>query len=161
VLSTGAIQSAPGSWRKGCTRRSGFPIKEQQMPSNFMLSLIVGAAVSVGGSSLARAESTSSNEPGSQTADAQATQPKETKKTKKAKKHPNKTELDKLERGNPHSVIYKSRKKSAPNPSDAQIQAGESGGPHSVDNANRKASDHNTTNAEINAGEKGNPDAVK
>lgn len=99
------------------------------MPSNFMLSLIAALAVSVAESSLARAETTPSTEPGSQTADSQATKPK---KTKKVKKHPNKTELDKLERGNPHSVIYKSRKKSAPNPTNEQIQAGEKGNPDAV-----------------------------
>ena len=99
------------------------------MSSKLMLSLIAALAVSVAESSLARGETTSTNEPGSQTADSQATKPK---KTKKVKKHPNKTELDKLERGNPHSVIYKSRKKSAPNPTNEQINAAEKGNPDAV-----------------------------
>jgi hypothetical protein len=125
------------------------------MPSNVILSLTAAVAVSIAGSSDARAEPTSSSEPATQTADSQVTQPK---KTKKVKKHPNRTQLEKAERGNPHSVIYKSRKKSAPNPTNEQLQAGASGSPASVDYANRKASSHNPTNAEISAGEKGNPD---
>jgi len=46
----------------------------------------------------------------------------------------------KLERGNPHSVYYKSRKKHAPNPTNAQIDAAETGVPASVDHPNRNVS---------------------
>src|SRR6266478_7190808 len=66
----------------------------------------------------------------------------------------------KLERGNPHSVYYKSRKKHAPNPTNAQIDATETGNPASVVYDDRKISPHNPTNAEINAAETGNPASV-
>lgn len=118
-----------------------------------VISLIAGLAVLLAGASLARA----ADEPAAQTGDEQA----KPEKPKKVKKHPNKTQLEKAERGNPHSVIYKSRKKSAPNPTDAEIQAGESGDPSSVDQANRKRSEKNPTDAEINAGEKGNPHSTE
>src|SRR6266851_1919402 len=139
---------------------SGHPTKttpkESTVSSKLIFPLIAGFAICVAGSATARAESTSSDEAASQATDSQTTPPKK-KKSEKEKKHPNKTELDKAERGNPNSVIYKSRKKSAPNPTNAQIQAGETENPASVDYANRKASPHNPTNAEINAAEKGNP----
>jgi len=93
--------------------------------SNLILSFIVALALSVAGSSLARAESNSSNEAGAQTTDSQTTKPKKTKKTKK---HPNKTELDKAERGNPHSVIYKSGRR-APQPVERADPSGRDGSP--------------------------------
>jgi hypothetical protein len=123
-----------------------------------ILSIVAAFAVSAAGSSLARADDDTASKP----ADAQAgSQTEKPKKAKKTKKHPNKTELDKLERGNPHSTIYKSRKKSAPNPTAEQIQAGESGNPHSVGSGDRKTGTQNPTNEQIQAGEKGNPDAVQ
>jgi len=79
--------------------------------SKLILPLIAGFALCVAGSVAARAESTSSNETAAQTTDSQ-TKPSK----KKVKKHPNKTELDKLERGNPHSVYYKSRRRALPTP---------------------------------------------
>jgi len=97
--------------------------------SKLMLPLIAGFTLCVAGSVPARAESTPSAEAAPPATDSQT---KPEKKKKKVKKHPNKTELDKLERGNPHSVIYKSRKKSAPNPTNEQIQAGEKGNPDAV-----------------------------
>src|SRR3954468_12694359 len=99
------------------------------MRSNAILSLIAALAVCVAGSSLARAESAPSNETGSQAAGSEAAQPTQPKKSKKVKKHTNKTQHDKLERGNPHSVIYKGRKKSAPSPTNDQINEGEKGNP--------------------------------
>ena len=102
------------------------------MSSKLILPLIAGFALCVAGSVTARAESTSSDEAASQATDSQTTTPKK-KKSAKEKKHPNKTELDKAERGNPHSTDFQ----------------------------NRDVSQHKTTNAEINAAEKGNPDAVQ
>jgi len=129
-----------------------------------ILSLIAALALSVAGSTVARAQSTPSDEAGSQSAGSQTndSQTKDsTKKTKKKpKKHPGMTKLDKLERGNPNSVYYKSRKKHAPNPTNAQIDATETGNPASVDYDDRKISPHNPTNAEINAAETGNPASV-
>jgi hypothetical protein len=133
-------------------RASSAP-KEQPVAFHRILSLITALAVS----SVARAESTPSSDTAAQPADAQATPTK----PKKVKKHPNKTQLDKAERGNPHSVIYKSRKKKTPNPTNEQLQASESENPASVDFANRKAATHSPTNAEIRDGEKGNPETVQ
>src|SRR6266404_2903208 len=144
---------------------SGHPTKttpkESTVSSKLILPLIASFALCVAGSATARAESTSSDEAASQATDSQTTPPKKKKKSAKEKKHPNKTELDKAERGNPHSTIYKSRKKSTPNPTNAQIEAGETGNPHSTDFQNRDVNQHNPTNAEINAAEKGSPDAVQ
>ena len=127
------------------------------MSSNTILPLVAVFTLSVGASvALAQSDTSAADQAAPAKTDAQTTAPKK----KKQKKHTNKTELDKAERGNPHSVIYKSRKSSAPNPTKEQIQAGESGNPASVDYANRPTSTHNPTNAEINAAEKGNPEAV-
>ena len=101
------------------------------MSSKLIFPLIAAFALCVAGSATARAESTSSDEAASQATDSQTTPKK--KKSAKEKKHPNKTELDKAERGNPHSTDFQ----------------------------NRDVSQHKTTNAEINAAEKGNPDAVE
>jgi len=107
--------------------------------SNPMLSLTAAIAVSIAGSSLARAENPPASDPGAQTASPETKQsdPTISKKTGKKKKHANKTELDKLERGNPHSVIYKSRKKTAPNPTNEQVEAGEKGNPDAVPSAGK------------------------
>jgi len=96
--------------------------------SKMIVSLIAVFALSVAGSSVARAQSDSSDRSGSQsdsqsaasqTADSQTK--KSTKKRKnKQKTHPPLSKLEKLERGNPNSVYYKSRKKHAPNPTNAQ-----------------------------------------
>ena len=99
------------------------PRRSSVVSSKLILPLIAGFALCVAGSVAARAESTSSNEGAAQTTDSQT----KSSKKKKVKKHPNKTELDKLERGNPHSVYYKSRKKSAPNPTNEQIEDGSPG----------------------------------
>src|SRR6266849_9046865 len=110
------------------------PRRSSIVSSKLVLPLLAGFALCVAGSATARAESTSSDEAASKATDSQTGQPKK-KKMKKAeseKKHPNKTALDKAERGNPHSTIYKSRKNKSPNPTNAQIQAGETGNPQSV-----------------------------
>src|SRR3954470_19091529 len=73
-------------------------LKEPPVSSNRTLSLIAALAMSAVGSSLAQPETTSSKPPDAKAADAPATQPEKPKKKKK-KKHPNKTELDKAERG--------------------------------------------------------------
>src|SRR5438132_13468928 len=133
----GGIPGGAGSsqrWGRVIPRRR--PRRSSTVTSKLILPLIAGFSLCVAGAVAARAESTSSDQAAAQTTDSQTTPPQ---KKKKEKKHPNKTELDKLERGNPHSVYYKSRKKSAPNPTSAQIQAGETGNPASVDYANRKA----------------------
>ncbi len=123
------------------------------MASKLILSLMGALALSVAGSPLARAESTSSDDgAASQTNDSQ---------TKASKKGSKKDSLDALERGNPHSVKYKSRKKSTHNPTNAEIDAAETGNPHSVDFKNREISNHKPTNEEIEAAEKGNPDAIE
>ena len=96
------------------------------MSSNLNLSLIAAFALSVAGSSAARAQPDSSDASGSQSTDSQT-------KKKKQKKHPPLTKLEKLERGNPNSVYYKSRKKHAPNSSSAEINAAETANPASVD----------------------------
>src|SRR5438309_6286312 len=121
-----------------------YPQGAALVSSKPILSLIAALALSVAGSTVARAQSTPSDEAGSQTAGSPTndSQTKDTtKKTKKkAKKHPGMTKLDKLERGNPDSVYYKSRKKHAPNPTNAQIDAAETGVPASVDHPNRNVS---------------------
>ena len=128
------------------------------MASKLILSLMGALALSVAGSSLARAESTPSDDgAGSQTNDSQTKASKKGSKKKGSKKD----SLDALERGNPHSVRYKSRKKSTHNPTNAEIDAAETGNPHSVDFKNREISNHKPTNEEIEAGEKGNPDAIE
>src|SRR5437588_12729241 len=96
--------------------------------SKLIFPLIASFALCVAGSAIAGAESTSSDEAASQTTDSQTPPPK---KKKSAKKHPNKTELDKLERGKPASVYYKSRTKGAPNPANGEISAAETGAPAS------------------------------
>ena len=102
------------------------------MSSKLVLPLVAGFALCVVGSVPARAQSTPTDPGAAQTTDSQ-TKPETTpKKKKKQKKHANKTELDKAERGNPHSTIYKSRKKSDPNPTNEQIEAGEKGNPHAA-----------------------------
>jgi hypothetical protein len=131
------------------------------MSSNQIVSsLAVALVLSVAGSSVVQAQNNASEEGGAQPADSPSTQSKPKKKSGKLKKHPNKTALDKLERGNPNSVIYKSRKKHAPNPTNAQLQAGETGNPDSVDYGDRSISPDNPTNEEINAAEVGIPDSV-
>jgi hypothetical protein len=108
-------------------------------------------ALSIAASPIARGESES---------DAASSQATQAPKKDKQKKHPPLSELDKLERGNPASVYYKSRKKSTPSPTNAQVDSAESGVPASTDYANRPRSSHNPTNAEINAAETGNPESV-
>src|SRR5882672_12929507 len=99
------------------------PRRSSIVSSKLALPLLAGFALCVAGSATARAESTSSDEAASKATDSQTSPKKKKKKSATEKKHPNKTELDKAERGNPHSVIYKSRKKSDPNPTNAQIEA--------------------------------------
>src|SRR5882724_4270148 len=143
------------------------PRRSSTVSSKLILPLAAGFALCVAGSATARAESTSPDPAASQTKDPQTTDsqttPTKKKKMKKAeseKKHPNKTALDKAERGNPHSTIYKSRKNKSPNPTNEQLQAGESGNTDSVDYGKRESSKRSPTNAEINAGETGNPASV-
>src|SRR3989440_1660812 len=151
---------------RGRTTSEHDPQGAALVSSKPILSLIATVALSVAGSTVSRAQSTPLDEAGSQSAGSQTNDSqtrdstKKTKKKNKPKKHPGMTKLDKLERGNPASVYYKSRKKHAPNPTNAQIDAAESGSPASVDYANRPISPHNPTNAEINAAETGNPASV-
>src|SRR6266446_6207068 len=104
-----------------------------------ILSLVAALALSVAGSTASRAQATPSDDAGSQSAGSQTNDSqtkdsaKKAKKKNKPKNHPGMTKLDKLERGNPASVYYKSRKKHAPNPTNAQIEAAETGSPASVD----------------------------
>ena len=113
------------------------------MSSKPILSLIAALALTVAGSTASRAQSTPSDEAGSQSAGSQTNDSqtkdstKKTKKKNKPKKHPGMTKLDKLERGNPASVYYKSRKKHAPNPTNSQIDAAETNNPHHVTNKDR------------------------
>src|SRR2546423_13445669 len=90
-------------------------------------SLIAALALSVAGSTASRAQSTPSDEAGSQSAGPQTNasptkdSTKKTKKKNKPKKHTGKTKLDKLERGKPASGEYKSAEKPAPNPADSPM----------------------------------------
>jgi hypothetical protein len=112
------------------------PRRRPAVSSNLILSLMGVLALSLAGSA-ARAESTSSEEgAGPQTQDPQTndSQTKASKKKKGSKKKGPKAKdsLDALERGNPHSVRYKSRKKSTHNPTNAEIEAGETANPDAI-----------------------------
>jgi hypothetical protein len=111
------------------------PRRRPAVSSNLILSLMGVLALSLAGSA-ARAESTSSEEgAGPQTQDPQTndSQKKASKKKGSKKKGPKaKDSLDALERGNPHSVRYKSRKKSTHNPTNAEIEAGETANPDAI-----------------------------
>src|SRR6266446_2617632 len=77
------------------------PRRSRTVASKLILSLMGALALSVAGSPLARAESTSSDDgAASQTNDSQ---------TKASKKGSKKDSLDALERGNPHSVDFRNR----------------------------------------------------
>src|SRR5438132_12639006 len=91
-----------------------YPQGAALVSSKPILSLIAALTLSVAGSTVARAQSTPSDEAGSQTAGSPTndSQTKDTtKKTKKkAKNHPSMTKLKKLERANRNKLTKKPRK---------------------------------------------------
>src|SRR5438132_11376383 len=91
-----------------------YPQGAALVSSKPILSLIAALALSVAGSTVARAQSTPSDEAGSQTAGSPTndSQTKDTTKKakKKAKKNPGLTQQDKQDRAHPVRMYYKTWK---------------------------------------------------